>query len=201
MGFIDWIFEKVFSRIGGIIAAVAVIAIVLCLFLFSRTVYFVDNYELGYKFDTRTGETTILPRTGYFVVLPILVKVHTIDLRPVQVCVSSNRRVLNCKLVKFNPEGIKLFLEWHGRRDYQMSPADRSATGTERANDSKPIYLDDILMAYAYEGAGHTYPFLAVMREMDTSDADPEPSVLDNFEIPAPPTPSVDEVKLEEAAE
>jgi hypothetical protein len=125
-------------------------------------VNFVDNYELGYLFDTRGGTIEVLtntirdstgknikaPRTGYILSLPIVQLVHTVDLRPMQVCINANSRVLNCKLVKFNPEGIDLFLSWHGRQNYDA------------------LALNPILMSYAYDGSGKTYPFLQVLREL-----------------------------------
>lgn len=141
-----------------ITAVLAVLALVGLLGFRLVCVNFVENYQLGYKFDTRTGETTILPRTGYFVTPPLLVKIHTIDLRPMQVCISSNARVLNCKLVQFNKDGVELFISWHGRADYE---------GPGSGNVSN---LDDILEAYAYEGTGRSYPFLTVLRELKTAD-------------------------------
>ncbi|MCR4314079.1 MAG: hypothetical protein NUV84_02435 [Candidatus Uhrbacteria bacterium] len=110
----------------------------------------IDNYELGYQFDRRTGEISVIPHAGYVITPPILVKVHAVDLRPMQVCINANARVLNCKLVRFNSEGLALFLEWHGRGDYSA------------------MALNPILMSYAYENAGKTYPFLTILRELKT---------------------------------
>ena len=81
-------------------------------------VTFVDNYAIPYKFDTRTGEITKLDRVGYHIRTPLVEKIHSVDARPVQACVSAIQRVLNCKLVRFNEEGLDLFLEWHGRKNY-----------------------------------------------------------------------------------
>jgi hypothetical protein len=61
--------------------------------------------------------------------------------------------VLNCKLVKFNPDGLEVFLAWHGRNNYQTG----TGGGSSFAN---------ILMSYAYDGSGKTYPFLTVIREL-----------------------------------
>ncbi len=113
---------------------------------------FVDSYELGYKYDLISGKTTVINHTGYIVHAPWVIDVHTVDLRPLQVCINANSRVLNCKLVRFNPEGLLLFLSWHGRGSYGQGD------------------LEPILMSYAYEDAGHTYPFLTVLREMRTED-------------------------------
>src|SRR5579863_1592770 len=70
-----------------------------CLFWFwALFVNYVDNYQLGYKFDARSGQITILSHSGYVVTPPFVVSVHHIDLRPMQVCISAIQRVLNCKL-------------------------------------------------------------------------------------------------------
>lgn len=116
-------------------------------------VAYIDNYELGYKFDNRTGKITVYDHPGYVIEEPFLVSVHTIDLRPMQVCINANARVLNCKLVKFNPDGLDLFLSWHGRGNYDATA------------------LNPILMSYAYDGSGATYSFLTVLRELKTDAA------------------------------
>lgn len=137
-------------------------------------VNFVDNYELGYKYDLleggkithlftidTDGDTTnfaydgLRPQTGYFVTPPFFVKIHTIDLRPMQVCINANSRVLNCKLVRFNPAGLDLFLSWHGRGDYTA------------------VTLNPILMSYAYDGSGKVYPFLDILRELKPEEVAP----------------------------
>lgn len=140
--------------------------------LFISTLFFrgccvteVDSHELGYRYDRRTGRINVLPRTGYVVYPPLFVSVHTIDLRPMQVCItgsdssmsSVNSRVLNCKLVRFNRNGLELFLSWHGREDYDYDK------------------LSPILRNYAYDGSGRHYPFLDVLREL-RGDAEPIPN-------------------------
>lgn len=131
-------------------------------------VNWIDNWAVPYKFDSRTGKIERLPHVGYVVTPPLLVSVHYVDARPMQVCISAIQRVLNCKLVQFTPDGmgvdenekpidgLKLFLKWHGRADY-------SNEGGTREN---PTVLNQILMAYAYEGSGKNYPFLTVIREL-----------------------------------
>lgn len=114
---------------------------------------FIDTYEQGYKFDKRDGSLTLIERTGWILTPPFVVSVHTIDLRPVQVCINANARVLNCKLVQFDREGLELFLSWHGRQDYSI--------GSEG-----PGTFTDILRSYAYSGSGDTYPFLKILKEL-----------------------------------
>ena len=128
----------------------------------------VDNWAIPYKFDSRSGKTERLPHNGYIVTAPLLVSVHYIDTRPMQVCISAIQRVLNCKLVQFNPDGVgvdeggkpidglNLFLKWHGRATYSNDGGTRE----------KPTAFNQILMAYAYEGSGKNYPFLTVIREL-----------------------------------
>lgn len=114
---------------------------------------FIDSYELGYKFDKRTGRLTTINRTGWVATPPFVVSVHTLDMRPVQVCINANQRVLNCKLVQFNPKGLELFLSWHGRGDYSI---ESDMTGG----------FTDILRSYAYSGSNESYPFLTVLKEL-----------------------------------
>ncbi len=136
-----------------------VIAIVLTIMMFagchikSQTVDYVESHEIGYSYNMRTGNIRVLNKTGYIFHEYWFVEVNTIDLRPLQVCINANQRVLNCKLVKFNPAGLQQFISWHGRQNYSLGD------------------LEPILMSYAYENAGHTYPFLTVIREMNTTDS------------------------------
>jgi len=150
---------------GWMWTLIVVGSLVIGLFVFRLGwVDFVDNYELGYKYDARTGQTERLGRTGYFVTSPFLVKVHSVDLRPMQVCINANARVLNCKLVQFNSEGLEVFISWHGRGDYNgdvSNPNQASSAGN----------LNQILMSYAFDGSRKTYPFLKVLRELKPEEA------------------------------
>ena len=146
---VDW--ANVGYGLLGFVIVLLVLAIVGAIGFWVVFVDFVDNYQVAYKFDARTGAITVLEGHGYFVTPPVVVKVHHVDLRPMQVCINANRRVLNCKLVQFNPEGLKLFLSWHGRNDYEVGSSGN---------------FDQILLSYAYDGSGKNYPFLTVLREL-----------------------------------
>ena len=61
---------------------------------------------------------------------------------------NNNSRVLNCKLVEFNPKGFKTLISWHGRQDY-----------------SGPIF-ENIMMSYAYDPSSKSYPFLTITKEL-----------------------------------
>lgn len=136
--------EKMLWILGGIIVIVLLLA---GLFRW-WCVDFVDNYQLGYKFDRRSGEITRLEQSGYVVTPPILVQVHTLDLRPNQVCMNANTRVLNCKLVQFDTKGFDTFIQWHGR-----------------GAGEKDIY--EILKSYAFNvNEGRDCPFLTILDDM-----------------------------------
>jgi hypothetical protein len=148
--------DKILIGLGSLIV-LSIIGVVVFLV---GWVSFIDNYEFGYTFDTRTGKVEPImdnygePKTGYVITPPFLVKVHTIDLKPMQVCINANSRVLNCKLVKFNPKGFKLFVDWHGRDNYDLHN------------------LRNILMSYAYDGTSNIeadYPFITIMKELQTN--------------------------------
>jgi hypothetical protein len=121
---------------------------------------FVDNYEFAYRFDAIGGSLEPLvnsdgsPVHGYVFSWPFIERIHTIDTRPMQVCINANSRVLNCKLVHFNPDGFALFLKWHGRGNYGS------------------FELKDILMSYAYDPSQSSYPFLSVLKELKNQDAE-----------------------------
>lgn len=127
---------------------------------------FVENYEFGYKFDKWTGERTMLvdedgkEKKGWICTAP-WVSVYTTDLRPVQVCINANSRVLNCKLVQFDMKGFDLFISWHGMQDY-------SNDGAQAGGGN----LAEILKSYAYDGSGKDYPFLKVLRELGGEEKD-----------------------------
>lgn len=137
--------------LGGLIAAM-LLGLIGLWFYFANFFAFVDNYEVGYRFDRRTGQIEILDRTGWHRKTPFLESIGAVDTRPMQVCINANARVLNCKLVRFNPAGLQLFLEWHGR--------------TWRQSAS----LEEILRSYAFDGTARNYPFLTVLRELKNED-------------------------------
>ena len=134
---------------------------------------FVDNYEFAYRFNGHTGVITPLKNAdgsymhGYVRSFPFLNSVHTIDTRPIQVCIGGNAagtsrnsavssavgsRVLNCKLVQFDPEGYSLFITWHGRDSYNHDD------------------LETILRYYAYDQSNQKYPFLKILKELKNED-------------------------------
>lgn len=132
-------------------------------------VTFIDNYELGFSYDRFSGEIKKLDRTGYIIRWPIKYKIHAIDLRPYQLSITATfgasstsgipSRVLNAKLVKFNPDGLMIFVAWHGRD-----------AGDELEN------LQEIMKCYAFDKeSGKDCPFITVLDELNPSQT-PAPS-------------------------
>jgi len=128
---------------------------------------FVDNYEFAYYFDARTGQTSPILnedgsyKHGYVKTIPFIKIAHRIDLRPIQICINggntqstANSRVLNCKLVQFNPAGYETFISWHGRGDYSHNN------------------LTNLLMNYAYDESQKGYPFFTITKELKNENYD-----------------------------
>lgn len=165
-------FKTVANNWFGWLVSIIVLALIGLGVFRAGWVNFVDNYQMAFKFDTRSGKMEILTvqrpdaagamkiewQRGYIVTPPVLVNVHTVDLRPMQVCMNANQRVLNCKLVEFNPAGLQIFLDWHGRNDYEGPGSG--------ANAAKETPFSEILKSYAFDGSGKGYPFLTVKREL-----------------------------------
>ncbi len=138
------------SRNQGILALLGcslVVGIIGFFVWYGFWVHFVENYEYGFVYNKFDGKIEPIPHTGWVVRTPWYYDVHKIDMRPYQVSISANQRVLNAKLVRFNPQGISTFVEWHGR-----------AAGDDVDN------LKEILKCYAFDrDDGRDCPFLTVM--------------------------------------
>lgn len=146
-------------RSTSIIVTISVIFL-LSIITFFSSFTIVDVTEFAYKYDLTTGEISGMwdkngePKTGFIWKIPFLEKVHTIETLPYRTCLGEeNTRVLNCKLVQFDPNGWKQFVMWHGRRDYDHN----------RSNVSSNDYdLDKILMSYAFSENPSQYKFLNI---------------------------------------
>ena len=144
-------FGRVTLSIGAVVLVVALIVFGLWCALWVTNV---DQHELGFTFDrnaTAGSEAVqIIPYKGWVVRTPFKYSVHTIDLRPYQITISANERVLNAKLVQFNPDGLQTFVKWHGRK----------------AGDMHDRFLD-ILKCYAFDKAeGKDCPFLTILQDI-----------------------------------
>jgi hypothetical protein len=138
-----------------------VVLIVLALLVRATCFSYVENYQVAYLFDKRTGNINKMVnedgslKIGYVFNKPVIEEVYTVDTRPIQICISANSRVLNCKLVSFNPDGYDLFISWHGIGNYN--------------NSEGSLRFKDILMSYAFDpNVGQdNYPFLNILKTND----------------------------------
>ena len=140
--------DSILKTCGGIVILCLVASFFGLLIWRALWVTNVDKHQLAFSFDRKTGEIEVIDHTGWVVLTPIRYSVHRIDLRPYQLTISVNQRVLNAKLVRFDPKGLATFVEWHGRNagDY---------TGN----------LLEILKCYAFDMAeGKDCPFLKVIQ-------------------------------------
>ena len=150
-------YKKILSALnwfsGNIIPGTIIVLLISALLFILWAIFFVttvDNHELGFVFDKYSGKIEIVQKKGWVVRFPVRYKVHTIDLRPYQITISANQRVLNAKLVRFNPSGLETFILWHGR-----------SAGDVTAN------LTEILKCYAFDSvAGKDCPFLEVIQDI-----------------------------------
>lgn len=153
--------EKILKVVAGILA-IMVVGLILFRIL---CVDYIEQHEFGYKIENlEGGKMSLVEKKGYVVTPPIVTKIHTIDLRPRQVCQNVgkvgeagrvdgiNGRVLNCKLVEFNPLGLTTLIAFHGIQDGDVS---------------------GILGIYAYDQLGRTYPFLTI-KEQSAPSVDPK---------------------------
>ena len=163
----SWSSLSLAVKAGIVVALLAAVGFVGLLVFRMFFVTFVDNYELGYIYNARTGKVVRMERTGYVVATPFINAVHTIDLRPGQVCMNANARVLNCKLVRFNPDGFDTVITWHGRG---AGEGEGYATSSSGGGTSGGIY--EILKSYAFNvNEGRDCPFLTILDDMRRKDA------------------------------
>ena len=131
----------------------------------------VENYELCFTFDRfNGGKIETVNHQGWIVKTPFRYSVHTIDLRPYQITISANKRVLNAKLVKFNPVGLETFVQWHGRKAADNIGHDSYMDSMGNLQPSTGLL--DILKCYAFDKAeGKDCPFLTILQDVNFNQA------------------------------
>ena len=135
----------------------------------------VDKHEMAFSFDVFTGKIEKIEKSGWVIRNPVRYSIHTIDLRPYQIQINIspngggfsnsgiNSRVLNAKLVRFNPEGLETFILWHGRK-----------SGDNLSN------MLEILRCYAFDRKeGADCPFLTVISQLSPDQGFPQANTAD----------------------
>lgn len=141
----------------GISVAVGLIGLIIFRIFWVTSV---DKHEFAYSFNRFTGGIETCTNSGWYVRTPIKYSVYTIDCRPVQLTISANQRVLNAKLVRFDPNGIESFIKWHGMG---------AGSGVNSVN------LAEILKCYAFDTVnGADCPFLEVISDIKPNQSCPK---------------------------
>ena len=128
-----------------VITVITVLAtIVLALGFYIMCLNHVEVNELGVVYDSLNGEITTQDHPGWYFTGPFK-KIAHLDLLPQTVHIPTDAKVINTKIVRFKPEGIKQYIELHGF-GYDLGQS-----------------LNSRLMGYAF--SGKEWPFLEVCQE------------------------------------
>jgi hypothetical protein len=155
--------QQFLKGVGMTVGGALAIGIIILLLFCATFVTFVDKHEFGFVHNRFSGAVEVLDRTGFIVRWPIKYKTHHVDCRPYQLSITASfgddsksdipSRVLNAKLVKFNPAGLKDFITWHG---------------VNAGDDLKN--LKEIMKCYAFDKyGGKNCPFITVLSEINPS--------------------------------
>ncbi len=104
----------------------------------------VDVNELGIAYNSLNGQVTPQKDPGWYVTHP-MIKVTYVNLLPQVVHIPSDAKVINTKIVRFKPEGLKQFIELHGF-GYSLGQN-----------------MNSRLLGYAF--SGQEWPFLEICQE------------------------------------
>lgn len=115
----------------------------------------VEINEVGVAYNSIGGKVWIQSRPGWYLT-SLTVKVANISTLPQQVQVYSQAKVLNYKIVRFNPDGIDEFIRLQGFEYYEVGGS-----------------MNNILTGYAF--SGRRYPFLDVLQESGDENFKPKP--------------------------
>lgn len=150
------LFEKILTTVGIFIG----VSLLSLLVFRIGWVNYIDSTEFAYQFDSRNGQISEVYKKGYYVSSPF-VTVHTVEMRPMQICLNANNRVLNCKLVEFDTLGWRELIRLHGRKNYSN---DGGSFGGGSGNSSGGGGLNDIFASYAYDGSGKLPSFIHILK-------------------------------------
>ena len=121
-------------------------------------VNYTEAYEVGIVRNFVTGELVLQDHGGFHISAP-WVQVSRIDIRPARVCITSDTRAFNCKLVQFEPSAYKEFVAVQGFQYYWL--ANRISLNFGYTEEYRGV--KDILRGYAF--GVQKYPFVTVLRD------------------------------------
>lgn len=110
--------------------------------------------EIGVAYDSIGGKVWVQSQPGWYFTR-ITVRVCVIPTVPIKVTIPSEAKVINTKIVRFNPDGIDEFIRLQGFSYF----SDQS--------------IENILMGYAF--SGKEWPFMEVIQESGDETVKPVP--------------------------
>ena len=114
------------------------------------SLHHVKKHELSFTFHRIGGEIEQVSDSGWIFRNRFTYALHKVDLRPFQVSIEANKRILNAMLVRFDPKGLNEFIRNHGQ---------------DAADDE--VTFKEILKSYAFdENGGTTCLFLIVEKSL-----------------------------------
>ena len=134
----------------------------LLILLYMGFVNHTEPTEIGIARNWVTGDMWI-QEGGGFHVNPPWVWVACVDTRPMRVSVPSGGRGYHAKLIQFQPDKWKDFVEIEGWRFYWLS----NRLSINFGHDEEHRGLRDVLRGYAYSPKQHS--FLKVLQEFDVA--------------------------------
>lgn len=117
-----------------------------------------DSYHFSVSRNYFTGELIGTKGGGLHYSAP-WVQVIKFDIRPFKVCLDCSCRNTNCKLIAFNPNGWKDFIDREGIRYYWF--ANRFSFNSGQDQEYRGIH--HVLRGYAYD---QEYSFITVLNDI-----------------------------------
>ena len=124
------------------------IPIILWLFCFHWTAV----HEIGIRRNLFTGTLSLDNQPGPELTYP-WVQVSKIDTRPRRLCVECDCKNINCRLVSFNPQGWKEFVEREGFGYWWWS----NRISFNSGSDKEYRGMDWILRGYVFDNQGYIF--------------------------------------------
>lgn len=138
----------------------ALIAIFVWLFLWINIITHVEPTEAGIGINWLNGDLRLLDKSGWHITAP-WVWVTKIETSPMRVGISTSSRGYSVKLVQFQKEYYKEFIETEGWYFYWWYNRLSFNIGYDRMEEYRGFR--DIMRAYAYSDT--RYPFIKILNQ------------------------------------
>jgi hypothetical protein len=121
--------------------------------------HWTDPHEVGITRNFFSG-TLELDSVGGFNITAPWIQVTKIDIRPTRVCISSSTKNFNCRLVQFQKEYYKEFIESEGFKYYWWCNRISFNTG----HNEEYRGMRDVLRGYAFDK--NSRKFITIIEEL-----------------------------------